>query len=194
MQKAIPPYFDRQFRGPLIRSVFEKLFVFSDCLRSATPAQTLLERFGVADGPGFVRRCADVICSTGGVPEPDGRITDTVRRCVDDFFLAALGDDVNLLVNGNAKAVAETLDREMFRRLSGHFLGRVIWQVALRDLTPKERSEENELQIKNQSFALGDRIIAEAEQKYSVGAERRHRELLDMISENWEWFRQEMRR
>ena len=40
---------------------------------------------------------------------------------------------------------------------------------------------------------LGDRIIALAEERYGVGEERGYRELLAVLNENWEWFRQEAR-
>jgi hypothetical protein len=195
MQKSSLAYFERQFRGPLARKVYEGLFAFADCLKAPNAAQALLERLNLADGPALLPRFADTLCPESDPSERDERVTDTVRRCLDDFLLTAVNNNLIAFSTGDLQAVRNALADEMFRRRSGHFLGRLIWQVAIRDIVERTQTEEASQQIKTASFALGDRIIAAAEQNL-FGKDKQppqHRQLFDVLSEHWDWFRQEVR-
>jgi hypothetical protein len=175
--------------------VYEDLSAFADCLKSPDPAQALRDRFNLADGPGLLPRFADMICPENNPSERDDRVTDTVRRCLDDFLIDAVKNDLIAFSTGDLEAVRPALDDLMFRRLSGHFLGRLIWQVAIRDIAERKQTEEASRQIKTASFALGDRIIAEAEQNL-FGKDKQppqHRQLFDVVRDHWDWFRQETR-
>jgi hypothetical protein len=110
-------------------------------------------------------------------------------------MLAAIRNNDELFLTGDAKAVFAAVKPEVFKSLSGHFFGSVIHRVALRELPPLQ--EEEALVVRPAAQQRADFIIHAFERAWlntqSGGRQVTHRQFLDVVADKGEWFEGKLR-
>jgi len=185
-------YLEKQFCNPLIRSVYEQLFRLSVELFQNKSWQGVDSHYGVPDGPGCLMRWSSAVIDRFRKDEPNRKVQEIVRLCVDDFLILALDKNFQLFLKGSSKDILNKLNRKIFDSTSGHFLARLIWRIAERE---RERlPESTETRLLEASQKLADRIIAGFEVTFKDKEQTTYKDLFRVICENFDWFLKELRK
>jgi hypothetical protein len=184
-------YIKLMFGSRIARSIFEEVFQFNDCLNTNNPLETVLKLYAIPDGPGYLVRWIYRIMEQYKSQEPVEKVRRTVKVCLDDFFIRALNDDIQLFSNGTLKDVLKNIDSGVFKSTSGYFLGFFVWNLLLREFG--NLAEEIQSTLHLQAQKLADKIILDFEQNYLAKNGNHYRDLFRIIQEEPDWFRKELR-
>jgi hypothetical protein len=190
IQKTNPTYFDRQFSGPLVLGAFDEMVGFWECFKNADPKAELLHRYGVSEGPAFLRRWTEKALSAHLGKERDARLIDTVRQCIGEMLFKIVGRHLPTFVRGTCAEVVARADRNVLDHLTGHYLWSHIWQIVSHDT--ERLGEDAELAVRKQCEVLANRIIQSAEQKFFTDKVK-YFQIFQIIIDQPDWFRREMR-
>jgi hypothetical protein len=121
-RRATTEYLRKQFTSPLLASVYEHLMDLAVGRNDGDPLERLRGNLQVDPGPGFLLRLADTITSRNAELEPDRRVRETVRVCLEDFLILAIGNDPDVYTSATHYEVLQRLDRSVLDRTLGYFL------------------------------------------------------------------------
>ena len=148
-----------------------------------------MRAYNVPDGPGCLAELASAVIAKHAT-EGIEAYREVAGSAVLDVLLAAVGDDDDLFLEGDAVAVLAKIDPRVFSTLSGHFIGSVMHRALLRELPPLDEREAPVLRDAAQERA--DFIIDRLEDKFK-GTQALHRQMLKLAAENEDWFEAKLR-
>ncbi|KAB2903603.1 MAG: hypothetical protein F9K27_12400 [Anaerolineae bacterium] len=132
-------YFVSMFTAPLVQGAFEGLFELNHISRNVQIDLTsgALAEFSqkyniLLETPGFLRLWVKSIIARFTIT--DIRIQSAVSETLDEFVLSALGNDIELYLNGTASEVLSKMDRKMFESASAYFLKYYMSRIIRREL------------------------------------------------------------
>jgi hypothetical protein len=205
-------YVKKQFGSPLVRAVYEELFVFSRCAFSTTSKEkvqsqqldlansdemvsascaALCAEYKIDSGRGFLTNWKEMIRTKYEQSEFDQTVWGNVNLCLEDFLLKAVGDDLNLYHYGTCAQVIRGLRQNIFKSTSGYFLGQLIWRVLDRQYPRQDPGIA--LQLRRASQEVADRVIESFEMRFK-GKGVGYRDLFGIIQSHPDWFREELRK
>lgn len=192
LSKLSKEYLHHYFSSPMLRSIYEQLFILSVHVFQNQTWQGVKDEYGVDDGPGCLSQWVDALILKGEEQEPNQKVSETVRMCLDDFLIRALNNDLDMYLNGTGDQIIQNMKQEVFNNISGHFLSGLVWRVLQRD---KERlNTESEAQLQDAAHTIAGRIIGSYERKFYAKKQNTWRDLFKVIDQNKEWFVKELRR
>jgi hypothetical protein len=178
----------KQFCSPLIVNVFEALFRFPIAMQDRS-WKIAGDLFNVDDRPGCLVRWVDKLIAS--IPEPDRRIRETARVCLEDFLVTALRNDTDLYFQGSGAQIISALDPNVFKRTANRFLGWLIFRVLERERERVPAVKEAALRQAGQNLA--DSVVGAFEQKFHGKNQVTYRQLFRVFSENSDWLRERLR-
>ncbi len=103
----------------------------------------------------------------------------------------AVGNDLDLLLDGTSKEILPKLRRKVFDSTSGHFLGLMLWHIIDRE---KERLPlPKEVQLKKVTQQMANSLVRAFEHKFYAKEQTTHRDLFRVFCENFDWLLRELR-
>ncbi len=176
----------KMFCSPLIQAVYAHLFELSVHIFQNRSWKTVTERFGVPSGPGCMLQWVNAVLAQSEGQESNSKVRDTARIALENFVVAALGNDSDLYIYGTAEQILNALDKKVFDSTSGYFLGFLLHRVIEREL--EAMTENTEQQIAGVTQQLADKIVHSFESKFWAKDQTTHRDLFRVVQENPDWF------
>jgi hypothetical protein len=94
---------------------------------------SITERFGIDGGPGCLLRYVNEFALRGEIEgSPSEAQRSFARQCLEDLFIRALGNNINLYLTGTADAVLAAMDSRVFDDALTAFVGSGLRQLAER--------------------------------------------------------------
>jgi hypothetical protein len=180
-----------QFCSPMVRRVFEQVFLLAAPVFQDRRWDLVADHFNVGRGRGCLREWVEHVIGEAAAEEPSLKVRETIRMCLEDFLVTALGNDIDTYLSGDGNAVVQRLDKKVFDSASGYFLGALIWRVLEREI--ERLPETSEAQLRNASQRLADQIVGEFEHKFKSG-QVTHRQIFRVLQDNQEWLVEELRK
>ena len=184
-------YLVGQFCSPMVKRVFEQLFLLPSPVFRDRRWELVARQFGTSSGPGCLHEWVEKLVAEAASEEPNPKIRETARMCLEDFLITALDDDIDVYLSGDGDAVVKKLSEDRFKSTSGYFLGALIWRVLEREV--ETLPQDKELQLRQTSQVLADRLVHEFERKFKTGPVT-HRQIFRVFQENPDWLIGELRR
>jgi hypothetical protein len=179
-----------QFCSPIVRTVFEQIFLLAPSIFQDRRWDLIARQFNVSSGAGCLQRLVERIVVDAAAQEPNVKVRETIRMVLEDFLITALGNNIDLYVSGDGEAVVKAMDEKVFKSASGYFLGALIWRVLERETESLPAYSTSQLRLAAQESA--DRIVAKFETRFKVG-QVTHRQLFRIFQDNSEWLLEELR-
>ena len=183
-------YLLQHFTSPLVRRVYEQLFVLSthviqnrswDGLAKTVPATS-----------GCLREWGQHVMSCPEAESADPQVQALTLICQEDFLTRAVGDAPERLTDDAGEDVVHHADRNVFARISNEFLGTFIWRLT--ELEVKGLTPEQQVQLREAAQDLADRTIAAFENSYRGKGQITYRDLFRVFQEQPDWILKELRR
>jgi hypothetical protein len=189
-RRATTEYLRKQFTSPLLASVYEHLMDLAVGRNDEDPLERLRGNLQVDPGPGFLLRLADTITSRNAELEPDRRVRETVRVCLEDFLIQAIGNDPDVYTSATHYEVLQRLDRSVLDRTLGYFLGSLISRVVERET--ERLPIEASIRLQAEAQRRADQAIASFERRFVARQQARHRDFFAMVRKEPAWFLKEI--
>ena len=189
--RSISAYLRRQFTSPLVASVYGYLIDVAEHRTDADPLECLPPGFQVDPGPGFLVRLADALAGAGAESEPDGSVRGTVRMCLEDFLIHAIGDNPELYTSATRREALEHLDRSVLGRTLGYFLTGLIIRLLERE-SPESLPAEVEIRLHAEAQRRADQAIGRFEKEFVAMQRGRHRDFFAIVASQPSWFLKEI--
>jgi hypothetical protein len=180
--------------SPQVRGCYEDLFRLSVLLVQQRSWDAIQREYGVPGTPGCLAELHDALVqkhAIGGT-EPQREIAGAATL---DFLLAAIGNNDELFLTGDAKAIFAAIKPAVFKSLSGHFVGSVVNRAAERELPPLQ--EEESLIMRPAVQQRTDFIIHAFERAWlntqSDGRQVTHRQFLEVAADKGDWLEGKLR-
>lgn len=186
------PYLLHQFCSPMLRDIFEQVLLIPAPVVRGGSWDFMRERYGVANGRGCLREWAEVIANNSEGKEPLSKVRETARICVEDFLVKAVGDDIDIYMNGDSSTVLASLRAEVFDRASNYFLGALIWRLLEREA--ESLPLEDEAEVRNVAQKIADGIVDSFEHKFYAKNQVTHRDIFRIFSEKPDWLLEQLRK
>ncbi|MEX3954173.1 hypothetical protein AB4Y40_41710 [Paraburkholderia sp. EG287B] len=195
-QRNVARFVQQVVSSDQVRGCYEEFFNLAVLLTQQHDWTALQHKYGVTADSGCLANLAEVIASAHVV---GGREIhrEIARSAVLDVLLAAVGGDDDVFLEGNATAVFDSVSkhRHVFESVSSHFLASVINRLALRELPALNTLEAEAIRLS--SVQRADRIIDSFERtwQYAPSGEKQlsHKQLLQTICQQGEWFENKLR-
>lgn len=184
-------YLLAQFCSPMLRQVFEQVFLLPAPVFRDRRWDLVARQFTIGSGRGCLREWVEHVIAEAAGSEPNPRVRETIRMCLEDFLVTALGNDIDAYLSGDGSSVVRKLDERVFKSTSGHFLGALLWRVLEREL--ERLPETSETQLRQASQKLADKVVGEFERRFKTG-QVTHRQLFRVLQDNRDWLLEELRR
>lgn len=185
-------YLLQYFASSMFRAIYEELFILSVQVFQNQSWQSITEACGIDDGPGCLQKWVELQIRRFEEREPNQKVRDTARACLEDFVFQALGNNIDLYIEGTGPQIIENLQQEVFNNTSGHFLSFLVWRVLERE---KERlPEQTESQWHECAQVIAERVTRSYERKYYAREQRTWRQLFEVIAGQEDWLLQEVRK
>jgi hypothetical protein len=191
--RAISDYLKKQFGSPLTTAVYQRLMDIADARDAEDPFGHLTSESPIDPGPGFLMRLAAAITAGNAGLEPDRRVRETMRICVEDFLLLATGDDPDVYISGTRREALERLDRPLLGSTLGYFLGSLITHVVEREAAESLPSAVK-TRLRDDARRRGDRAIESFKERFIDKRGLRYRDFFDVVRDQPAWFINEIAR
>lgn len=185
--RSISAYLRRQFTSPLVASVYGYLVDIADHRNDTDPLECLPPGLQVDPGPGFLVRLSDALAGSGAESEPDGSVRGTVRMCLEDFLIHAIGDNPELYTSATRQVALEHLDRSVLGSTLGHFLTSLIVRVLERE-SPESLPGEVEIRLHAEAQRRADQAIDRFEREFVAQQRGRHQDFFAIVASQPSWF------
>jgi hypothetical protein len=193
-QRRVGDYMTKMIASSAVGGCFEELFLVAGLLTEQKGWPAIAKDYGVRDGPGCLNELSTAIKRKHISAEPIEAFREIAAAAVDDIMLAAIGENDDLYLDGRASDVFAAINKsgdKVFASLSGHFFGSVLFRAATRELPALSGPEKVIMRKAAQERA--DFIIAKFEEAFFDKEQIRHRQLLQVLIEKGEWFRDKLR-
>jgi hypothetical protein len=197
LKKLRPEYLHEQFVDSSAREVYRELSRMNVDLSINRSWEGISRRLGVDGGPGCLLKLVAALMRRLEVEDGNRKSHSFVRMALENFLLRMLGDDPQLLVSASAEQVIEYVDRGVFERQSGLFLGDLLYEV----VRAEERALPQEVKsgLRGVVQATADGIVSDFEARFRgkpLGEIRQvsYRDLFDVIRREEDWFLSQLRR
>jgi hypothetical protein len=184
-------YVLKMFGSPMVRALYEELFEFSVHIFQNRSWSGIASRYGVPAGRGCLLAWINKVVRQAGESEPNSKISDTARLALEDFLVAALGNNLDLYTSGSDKDVLNALDKKKFDSTSAYFLGFLIRRTLERELETAVAVAEQQVRPIAQNVA--NEIVRNFENKFHAKGQTTHRDLFRIIQEQPGWFLKQFR-
>lgn len=164
INKLSPDYLSYHLCSPDIVRVYEALFELRVHLSINHSWDQVEERFAVDGGPQCLVRLAAALVPEHGAKKVSERLQAPLKTAVMDFFERIVGDDPLRRDRADAKAVLNSLDKNVFERTSNYFLGAYLASCLRLEETSIGRKSRRYLQDFAQEKA--DQLISSFENKF----------------------------
>ena len=192
IRKLPKEYLMNYFASSLLRGVYEQLFQLSVEIFQNKSWKGVAKNYGVGSGEGCLTDWVDAVVKTFQTSEPNQKVRETVRICLEDFLTRALGNDPDLLLYGSSADVLKKLDQKTFNSTSAFFLGNVIWRLIERERESEPTEVEHNLWGVAEDKA--NQIVDSFSRKFRGKEQTTYRDLFKIIQQNNDWFLQELRK
>jgi hypothetical protein len=184
----------KMFGSPMVRGLYEDLFELAVHIFQNRSWQGLEERYGVPGGPGCLLAWAQSVIARRRSEEPNFKISETAGLALEDFLMAALGNEIDRYVSGDTTEILEHLDKNRFDSTSSYFLAFLIKRTLAREPSFATVPEGTEAQISQIAEQTADRIVRSFESKFYGKQQTTHRDLFRLIQEQPDWFLEQLRK
>jgi hypothetical protein len=186
-QKLPREYVERIFGSAMIRNLYEDLFKLSVDIFQNRSWNGVTTHYGVPARSGCLLAWANVVIDRAAVNEHNSKVAETGRSVLEDFLIAAVGNDPDLYLNGTPENVLKSIDKRMFDGTSENFLALLIRRVLEREI--EVVGEGDERQIVDTSNRAAQNIVKDFEKRFYRKAQITHRDLFRIIQREPDWFR-----
>jgi len=184
-------YLAGQFCSPMVRRVFEQLFLLPSPVFRDQRWELVARQMGTGSGPGCLHEWVEKVVAEAAGEEPNPKVRETARMCLEDFLITSLDDDIDVYLSGDGQAVVKKLKEDVFKSTSGYFLGALVWRVLEREV--ETLPQDSEIQLRRASQVVADHLVREFESKFKTG-QITHRQIFRVFQENPEWLIGELRK
>lgn len=187
-------YLDNQFCSKLTNGAYQELFTVASIVYRANSSIELAKQYNIEPGSGFIRQLVNAIVEKYRLLENNLKVQETIRTSLEDFFIKALGDNltaIDLYINGTSSQILAKLDKSIFKHTSGFFLSKLLWRIIEREI--ERQPEEIQSLYSEISEEIANKIITSFEDVF-IPKGKMHRDLFNVIQDDPEWFRRELRK
>jgi hypothetical protein len=197
LKKLRPEYLEEQFIDSSASEVYREIGLLNVDLCINRSWNGIADRLGVDGGRGCLTRLVAAIMARLKTADGNKKSRAFVRMALDNFLLRAIGDNTKRLISATAEEVIRTVDRGVFERASGLFLGDLLYEV----VRGEERALPQEVKagLRPVVQARADRIVSAFETRFHgkpLGkiALVSHRDLFNVIASEKDWFFGQLRK
>lgn len=169
---------------PFVDGVFRSLFEMSEKLGAPADPSRLGPVLGLQD-KFTLANVVTALVDRRASREVDERYVDISRRALTDIFLATVNNDHQAYAQRPVASIPK-FDPRPFKSLSGYFLSTIIREVVRRDVL--ELSDRAQASVQQATREIADRWIDIFRSKYRDGKSVRHRDMLEVIAQNYSKF------
>jgi hypothetical protein len=173
-----------------VQGCYDDLVRIAALLTDSPDWDAVARAFNVPGTPGCLAELLNKIESRNATSVIEAH-REVAGSAVFDVLTAAVGDDEDVFLDGDAETVLRKLDMQVLARLSGHYFGSVLHRSLLRDLPTLDEQEAPV--IRDAIQARADYIIDNFKNRFMIDGVIHHRDLLRIISENQSWFESQLR-
>ncbi|QHT65326.1 hypothetical protein GXP67_00875 [Rhodocytophaga rosea] len=185
-------YFKDQISNSLVRGVYSSLFDLSRELRIVRSWSTTQTFDKVDGGPGCLQNWVNKVIKENAGKE-NSKVKGVVRMALESFVLRALGDNLDVYIDGDIDDVRKHLNYNVFQSISGYFLGFVLYELLKRESEGMNDFDQDCLREIAQAKA--NQLIKDFEDKF---LHNKHEELninqitysnlFDLFACEYKWF------
>lgn len=179
------------FCSPAIEFVYNSIFEISTHLIQNRSWDGLANRFGIEDTNGCLIRLIQQIKTQSHLLDNSGAVQNLISFCLDRFILRTVRGDKKILVRASGDEVMRSLDHDVFKKTSGHFLG-IMCAYVLREQIESLASPKQQ-QIDDFAQRLADRLVAKFHHKFHGESQTTYRDFFKVARKNEEWLIQQLR-
>jgi hypothetical protein len=185
-------YLQKMVASPALQISYAELFALDPLLVDQSSWDGVDKRYGVRDGAGCLMAIARAIAKKSEPDEPNETFRGIGGNAIESFLLEAVRHDVSVLVNGDSAAVQKRLDKAVFKTTSGHFFGKVVFEMALKELE-SALPEKSYVELERAAQLRADYVVHKFESRYKTKAEVPYEKFLEECAKNPDWFVERMR-
>lgn len=174
-----------------VRKCYEELFNLSVLLGQQRDWTSVKEQYGVPDQPGCLSALADAVVARHGAEGTEIQ-RELASTAVLEVLVTAVGQDDDLFMEATADQVFDAIDRDVFRSLSGHYLGAVLGHELEREVPPLLQAERQVVRQAAQERA--DYLIRSFEGRYRGQEQFTHKRLLAIAADERAWVEDKLRK
>lgn len=193
-QRGVSEYLYKMISSTAVQGMFEELFTLSVLLLQGRDWTAIIKRYGVSDQAGCLAELAAKIKTLHGEKEALEAFREVAGGALDDVLLAAIGDNDDLYLDGNASELLSAIEKygaKIFASLSGYYFGSVLNRAAVREIPPL--SDEEKLMIERATQERADFIIDRFRYTHMGKNQTTYRQMLQIFEKNEEWFCDKLR-
>jgi hypothetical protein len=180
------PYVTQQFCSPLTDAVYRTLFTLKVIFFVNRDWSPIKKEYGVGPDSGCLSTLARVVVDRAAAKEPDKRVRQVVQLVLDDFLVRTLRGNLNTYISGNAEDVLARLDRKIFDKAPGYFLGFLLLEM-VRKTVERPLAELGD-RLNDAAQDVADDIIKAFDSTFYGVKGTLYDDLFKKACENREWF------
>lgn len=170
---------------PFVDGVYRSLFELSDKLDTPAAPSRLAAALGLPPNQLTLAKIVAALVDRRASREVDERYVEITSCALADIFLATVDNDFRSYAQLNVGSIPK-FDPRPLQSLSGFFLSRVIREVVRRDVLGL--SDQAQASVQQATREIADRWIDIFQSKYRDGKSIRHRDMLQVIAQNYSKF------
>ncbi|GAA3077405.1 hypothetical protein GCM10017600_07790 [Streptosporangium carneum] len=187
-RRASAAFLKKQFTSPIVANIYKHLMNLALARTTADPLDRLTEGLQVDSTPGFLVRLANEIVSADASSEPDRRVRETARVCLEDFLILATGNDLDLYTSGTRQEAAQRLKSSVLENTLGNFLASLIVRVVEREEIER-LSAEAVLQLQEDAQRRANMAIDSFKSKFPA---YKYRDFFKYVQQEPAWLLREI--
>ncbi len=185
-------YTKEMFDNAYLNSVYLELFTLASLIHNQSPEEAIASRYKLdMNEPGFILNLISQLHEKFSATETDARCIEAARNALEKFLFRAVDNEPDLLIDGTGREVVVAMknNETFWKSIAGYFL----WY-----LSTAVYRKETEIKTPKATYAVEKEIerrtnrLLDSYKERSNGQKVNYKELFKYISQNWDWFKEEV--